>query len=127
MKTLRSIPWLRRLVAAWFIVSMGVAMASPLVQPRAMELVCSASGLTKIIIHSAQGNAVDASDMDMDCSLCLLANTPPDPQQARLPALSPAAQLRATKSLDHIPAAMGAPPPARAPPFFTRLNQERST
>ncbi len=126
MKTLRSMERLRWWIAAWFLLSMGVAMASPIVQPRAMELICSGSGAVKVLIHSADGGvANDAADMD--CALCLLQAAPPEPLQARPPTLPPLAQAPLHQAHHRIPAAMAAPPPARAPPFPKCLNQERST
>ena len=47
MQTIRSLRWLARLVLAWFVLSIGVAVASPLVNPQGMELICSGSGGSK--------------------------------------------------------------------------------
>ena len=117
---------LRWWVAAWFLLSVGVAVASPIVQPRAMELVCSASGAAKIVIQSSDGGA--ASDtQDMDCSLCLLENAPPKPVSVGLPALPFIAVAPQPLACDPLPASTAAPPPARAPPVSKCLNQERST
>src|SRR5260370_73891 len=48
MQALRSSFWLTRLILAWFAVTLGVAVASPLVHPQGFELVCTASGDVKL-------------------------------------------------------------------------------
>jgi hypothetical protein len=45
---LRSARTLARLVLVWFVLSLGVAVASPMVNPKAMELICSGSGSVKV-------------------------------------------------------------------------------
>lgn len=39
----------------WFALSLGAAIASPMVHPVSMELVCSASGSVKAIVHTDDG------------------------------------------------------------------------
>lgn len=126
MKTLRSMARLRWWVAAWFLLSLGVAVASPIVQPRAMELVCSASGAAKIITQSPDGG-VASDTQHMDCSLCLLESAPPEPLTVGLPVLPSIAVAPRPLACDPLPASTAAPPPARAPPVSKCLNQERST
>jgi hypothetical protein len=105
-----------RLSLAWFALALGVAAASPLVQPRAMQLVCSAAGSVRLLVDHGDG-MVDAGQAALDCALCLLASAPPPQppavvpgpglQPARLAApLPPAPQVRAAR----------APLPARGPP-----------
>ena len=55
LQTLRSLRWLARLVLAWFVLALGVAIASPLVKPQGIELVCASGGAMKLIV-----NAVDS-------------------------------------------------------------------
>ena len=58
MDKLRSLNLLRWWAVAWFVLGFGAALASPLIQPRTMELVCSnASGAT-LVVHHAGSNAV---------------------------------------------------------------------
>lgn len=44
MHRLRQARFLARLVLAWFALPLGVALASPLVQPQSLEMVCSGGG-----------------------------------------------------------------------------------
>lgn len=108
---------LRWLVLAWFALCLGVAVASPLVQPKAMDVVCTSAGGVKVVAHSDDG-PVKHGAKGMDCPLCLLEVSPPEPPQARVPALLPLARQPLPSSCVHTVAAMAAPPPARAPPFF---------
>ena len=60
---------LGRLVLAWFALSLGVAVASPLVKPVAMELVCSSGGAAKLVVKGDDGTAQPAGHL-LDCPLC---------------------------------------------------------
>src|SRR5690606_37534878 len=44
MQMLRNSRFLARLVMAWFMLTLGIAVASPIVHPQAMEVVCTSSG-----------------------------------------------------------------------------------
>jgi len=54
MHCLRSARTVARLVLAWFVLSLGVAVASPMVNPKAMQLICSASGSVKLLVPRDQ-------------------------------------------------------------------------
>ena len=76
MSALRHARFLARLVLAWFVLSLGVAVASPLVHPQAMELVCSASGVVKVVVQGDDG-AQELGRAHIDCPLCIPAGAPP--------------------------------------------------
>src|SRR6218665_2157915 len=80
MHVLRSLCFLRRLALAWFMASLLVAGASPLVNPQAMELVCSASGSVKLIVQGDDGSS-EIGMAAMDFPLCLLSTPPPPPRR----------------------------------------------
>lgn len=114
MNALRTSPILARLVLTWFVLVLGVAGASPLVHPRAMEVVCSAGGVK--IVFTDDGQPAQAGQHTLDCSLCLPAAVPaatashaPDVPQPLAHALKPSAAA-------HIAALVGAPLPPRGPP-----------
>jgi hypothetical protein len=75
MQTLRHARFLARLVLAWWAFSLGVACASPLVNPQSIELVCASGGAMKLIIKTADGN--EASSHTLDCPLCVALSAPP--------------------------------------------------
>ena len=117
MDTLRSLNRLRWWVVVWLVFSMGATLASPLVQPRTMELICSSGSGATLMVHSGSGNAV-LDTLGMDCALCLLGAAPPQPASRIQP---PLAVADFTPPPPHeVPALspMAAPPPARGPPMF---------
>ena len=57
--------------------TLGLAIASPLVHPQAMELVCTAGGSVKlVVVNGEEGQAVSAQH-SLDCPLCLAVTPPP--------------------------------------------------
>lgn len=103
MHRLRRARPLARLVLAWLLLSLGVAVAAPLVQPHAMQLVCSAGGNVKLVVVSADGAQAPAG-AHLDCPLCLPLGAPPPvawvaPPPPALPALRPHGPLAAAPML----------------------------
>lgn len=115
MQTLRRAPFLVHLVLAWFVLSLGVAIASPIVKPQATELVCAAGGAMKLIVKSDDGSK-EAKNHTLDCPLCTTLSAPPP--VARAQAEAPQALGHALRPVPaaHIAARTAAPPPARGPP-----------
>ena len=118
MQTLRHAHLLARFVLVWFALSLGVAIASPIVKPQAMELICSGSGVMKVLVKSDEGSQKTLS-VTMDCPLCANNSAPPPPA-ARLTAepLQPLAHVLQSIPAAHIASLTAVPPPARGPPFF---------
>lgn len=119
MHALRTSTTLARLVLACFWLTLGVAMASPLIAPRAMEMVCSDGGTMKLVVVDHEQDASATGQHLLDCALCLPAFLPTQipPTQVRQPqplafALTPIEQAR-------IAALVGAPLPPRGPPALT--------
>lgn len=81
MQTLRNAHLLARFVLVWFVLSMGVAIASPLVQPKGMQLICSAAGAITVQFDQGGGGASGSQANTLDCPLCAAAGAPP-PQVA---------------------------------------------
>jgi hypothetical protein len=108
-----------RLMLVWFVLSIGAAVASPMVNPRAVELVCSASGGMKVLIKTDDGNREEAGTgvgHTLDCPMCASLAAPP-------PAITTTAEPYQPLSyaLRSVPAAVlaartAAPPPGRGPP-----------
>lgn len=95
-----------------FVLSMGVAVAAPVLKPQALTLICTAAGSVKLV--AGADSPADNSDTGLpagmqahalDCVLCLPAGAPP---AAPLPL--------------PVPVATATEPPAEAPAhFITRL------
>lgn len=116
MHALRTAQTLARCVLAWFVLSIGVAVASPLVAPQALELVCSGSGAMKLLVKTDEGVQEMGMGHTLDCPMCANHGAPP-PSWA--PQAAPPAPL--AYALQTIPAAriaaLTAPPlPPRGPP-----------
>ena len=100
----------------WFALSLGVAMASPLVHPQTVELVCSNAGSLKAIVHTDDGSQ-ELGAGHMDCPLCVLTGAPPaTTPTVELPAFAPLARVARPVPSAHIAAAATSPLPARGPP-----------
>ena len=116
MNGLRTSSILIRLVLAWFVLTVGASVASPIVSPKAMEVVCYADGSMTVLVVDDSGNAVQAGHHTLDCPMCLTTT---------LPALSHNVQAQLPQPLAHalrsipsarIAAIAGAPLPPRGPP-----------
>lgn len=118
MQTIRHLRWLARLVLAWFVVSIGVAVASPVVHPQAMELICSGSGAIKMLVKTDDG-AKEMRTHSLDCPLCAHVGAPPPASQAQLPVVHPLAHALRPIPAAHIAARTAAPLPPRGPPAFS--------
>lgn len=118
MQTLRNATTLARCVLVWFALTVGVAIASPLIKPLSLEMICSGSGVMKMLPKTDDGKA-PMSGLTLDCPLCVIAGAPP-PVMARpaQPHQALSYALKAT-SVAHIAARTAAPLPARGPPVFS--------
>lgn len=115
MNALRTLSVLRLWVLAWFVASMGVAMASPLVNPQSIEVICSGAGTIKLLVQTDDGS-VDMGSMGMDCPLCSIAGAPPSVPTAFIPLPQPLAHAVQPVQAARIAAITAAPLPARGPP-----------
>ena len=72
---------LGRCVLAWFALSMGAAVASPLVQPHGFELICTSTGAVKLIVIGDDGSSdhIVLGAGHLDCPMCLPHAAPPPP------------------------------------------------
>ncbi len=108
----RATPQRVGLVLAWFALSLGVAMVSPLIHPKSIELVCSSVGAMKLVMD---GDASPGTGL-LDCPLCLAMDSPPPaighPATFRCPGVAVRGSLLAVRIVVHAAAAL----PARGPP-----------
>jgi len=115
METLRRAHRLARLVLAWFVLSVGVALAAPVLHTQALDVVCSGAGGMKVM----SGDASDAGhrhDHMGDCSMCVLTGAPSVDiafAAQRPPSAAPAPVLVVAHS-----AQAASPYPARGPPVL---------
>jgi hypothetical protein len=115
MEILRRAHRLTCLLLAWFALSVGVAIASPVINPQAMELICSGSGSTKVLV-AGEGDAWDGASHMHDCRLCVMTGAPPVPV-VFAPHQPPAQPLAPILPVP-VAAQTAAPLSARAPPVL---------
>jgi hypothetical protein len=121
LQSLRNAHRLTCFVLVWFALFVGAAVASPLVKPEAVQLVCSAIGGVKLVQTDAAGDGSSgaaALHTALDCPACLPLIAPP---AADVFAPLPTGHL--SHVLQPLPAArlaslLGQPWKARAPPVF---------
>ena len=114
MQALRNTAFLARLVLAWFALSLGVAIASPIVKPQSIELICS-GGVVKLV---AQGDdpGTPAGPHTLDCPLCAATGAPPVAAHESGQTLQPLGHVLQSIPSARIAALTAAPLPARGPP-----------
>lgn len=117
MQSLRRAHFLARLVLVWFALTLGAAIASPVVNPQSTQLICTGSGVMKVIVSTADG-VQEVASQSMDCPLCASLGAPPSAMRLAAEPLLPLSY-----AVQAIPAAVIAkltavPPPARGPPNF---------
>ena len=114
MQTLRQSRQLTRFVLVWFALALGVAMASPLVSPKYIDLVCSSGGVMKLVASDDGDEAPSSSAMDSP--LCMSLAFPPAPLALQVVKPSPLSHALQPIAAAHIASATAPPLPSRGPP-----------
>ena len=114
MQTLRHARQLTRFVLVWFALALGVAMASPLVSPKSIDVVCSSGGVMKMVASDDGDQAPSSSAMD--CPLCLSVAFPPAPLALQVVKPSPLSHALQPIAAGHTALATAPPLPSRGPP-----------
>lgn len=117
LRTSAHLSRLAHLVLAWFVLTLAVAAAAPLIHPTAMHIVCTASGGAQLMVLDHEGQPVDDASHKAHCALCLSSDGPP-PAPPTLSACSPSPLAHALTPIPaaHIASLTGASMPARGPP-----------
>lgn len=116
MHALRRFTNITRFMLVWFVLSLGVAVASPIVKPQDLLLVCSASGAAKVLVQNDDGSTSELGASAMDCPLCLTSGAPPAAPQMHVEPVQPLSYALQSIPAAHIAARTAAPLPARGPP-----------
>jgi hypothetical protein len=115
MQALRNASFLARLVLAWFALSIGVAVASPLIKTQGFELICSGGAGMQLLDQSDQDGA-RAAGHTLDCPLCASLAWLPVKAQDVAQASRPQGHVIQSSPEPRVAALTAAPPPARGPP-----------
>lgn len=116
LHTFRTFKTLTRLVLACFLLTLGVAMASPWVSPKSFEMVCTDGGSMKLVVVDQDGDVAAAGQHTLDCAMCLPASLPAPLVNQIAPQLQPLAHAMNPVEKARIAALVGAPLPPRGPP-----------
>lgn len=118
LQYLRNTHHLTRLVLVWFVLFIGAAVASPLLNPEGVQVVCTTADSVKLVQLDAHGEEAQGSHQGLHCPMCLPLAAPPVvsvsvPVHVGLSyALLPSEQAR-------LASLIGLPWQARAPPSFS--------
>ncbi len=115
---LRHFTILTRLVLAWFVLSLGVAVASPIVKPQDILLVCTGTGAMKVLVKADDGSTREMVSATLDCPLCAAVSAPPAVAGPGVELAQPLAYALKSIPAAHIAARTAAPLPARGPPIL---------
>lgn len=117
MQFLRTSSLLARLILAWFVLTVGAAIASPIIHPQSMELVCTTGSTPKLVVIGDEGtDAMEVGHHSLDCPLCLHFSVPAAYPPAAIHHPQPLAHALQPVVAATIAAMVGAPLPARGPP-----------
>jgi len=105
-------------VLLWFALSIGAAIASPIIKPQAMELICTSAGATKLLVKTDEG-VKEVSGHTLDCPLCITLSAPPPVARLRAEPAQPLGYVLQSIPAAHVAARTAAPLPARGPPVFS--------
>ncbi len=115
MQNLRNAKLIARFVLVWFALAIGVAIASPMVKPQAMQLVCSGAGAMKVVVSGDDGSQ-PATSHTLDCPLCASISAPPPVTSMGLGHVAPRTFDTPSAHSSPFLFVSAAPPPARGPP-----------
>jgi hypothetical protein len=113
---LRSSPWLARLALLWFALTLGVAVASPLVHPQSELVICSGVGMQKVVLND-DGTTTTSGVSGMSCPLCLVGGAPPLTATLTVKYAESLGHVLHSTPASHIDGLTVAPPPGRGPPI----------
>jgi hypothetical protein len=115
MHSLRSSKFIAKLVLVWFALFLGSAIASTVIKPGNLQMVCSTGGVMKMVDTSSDEGEIKAS-ASMDCPLCASVTTPPLLLSIHFEKLSPLAHALQPIAAAHIASVTAPPLPSRGPP-----------
>lgn len=118
LQSLRETRAIIRWMLVSFLLSIGVAMATPLIQPQTLSMVCSTGG--NLVLVASQEGAITPTDgaaHALQCVMCLPGGAPPLADVVlALPATLVQSRLEAPPAPAHW--RLAEPTSARDPPFF---------
>ena len=111
----RRSPILARLALVWYALTLGAAVASPIVHPHEEVVICTAAGMVKVTLNP-DGSVDTQPASDLHCPLCLSALALPSTPLVFLPTANLPTFTGTAVPGDAPPSWRALPPPGRAPP-----------
>jgi len=107
-----------RLVLVWFALFIGVAIASPILNPTETQMVCSSAGGMKMVASGEEGSEGAEAELtvNMDCPLCAHVVVPFQSGLTTFDHASPLAHSLHPVAAAIIAAHTAPPLPSRGPP-----------
>jgi len=116
LHTLRNTPWIAKLALLWFALTLGAAVASPLVNPQTEVLICSGmGGMAKVTLND-DGTVSDTS-VALSCPLCMTGHLNAPVSFSAVPALVPRTYRLPNLAVTPVVAWTAVSPPSRGPPL----------
>ncbi|MDI1245411.1 MAG: DUF2946 family protein [Rhodoferax sp.] len=118
LHSLRSTPWLARMALLWFALTLGAAVASPMVNPQTELVICTGAGMLKVVLadDGTVTTSASAAGDALFCPLCMVGGAPTPFVLNTLASPQPPSPVLQSVPAAFIAALTAAPPPARAPP-----------
>lgn len=113
--TLRTSHRTVRLALLWFALTLGAAVASPVIHPQTELVVCTGVGLQKVLIN-ADGSVSSSTDSGISCPLCVMGDAPPPVTYSGVAAVYATGQAVPIAPVAPAVTFTATPPPARGPP-----------
>lgn len=117
MQTIRNSRWMTNLVLVWFALLVSSSIATTYIKPGSLQMVCSGSGVMKLLDTSDNQESNQKSPHAMDCPLCISVIAPPCVLQNSFEKPSPLAFALRPIAAAHIAFATAPPLPSRGPPI----------
>ena len=115
MQNLRNANLIAKLVLVCFALFLGSAIASSVIKPGHLEMVCATGGVMKMVDSSSDDGELKAS-ASMDCPLCASVTMPAPPLTAHFEKLSSLAHALHPIAAALIASVTAPPLPSRGPP-----------
>ena len=116
---MRNATSIARFVLVWFALSIGVAIASPMVKPQGMQLICSGAGAMKVVVTDGDGKLSSTSSHTLDCPLCASISAPPPMEIVAFGSSAPHRFAPVPLPAERLIGRPAAPLPARGPPSLS--------
>ncbi len=117
MGELRNTKLIASFMLVWFALFLGSAVASTILKPGGLQMVCSSAGGMKLVdVEDSDGESTVS--VSVDCPMCASIPAPPPPTRTPFETPSPLAYALQPIAAAHIASVTAPPLPSRGPPSY---------